>query len=463
VIRRTDRSSPSASGRPAGSRAAGVVAGGAPKRGALRGAVRGQVPRDLPAHCRGFRYPGIAVGVASPDPTHLAWLEEFLVPAFEKTDVGACDRWVVLDTDAARHATALARGAVSGKPAVACFAMDGAMISHPQWTGAEPGERTLFDEEYRAFYRIDGRTGHVQILAGGPPSLTRVAMMRVVRELAMTACLGHGGLLLHGAAFALGGLGVLLAGPKRAGKTTLLLHALQATGAAFVANDRVFAWSADGRLVLRGMPTVVTIRPETLAMFPRVVARARAGAYWHGRTLAESHHSGERRLALSAAGAATLTPAQLCRVTRVAPLAEATAWRLVFPRVDPTIAGIRLERLALGAVAQRLRETVFSAGAPDRISEAFAPPGLQLAADALDRRARELARRVPGYDARLGTGAYGNVGAAAALVAELTGRGAPPRRLAAVRRGAGPGSDGRGSFRRPRAIARSRGRSGFEL
>jgi hypothetical protein len=410
-------SSPGTDGqRPRGARARARVA---PRPGAARVAAGPAMPDGLPPHRRGFRYPGVTVAVASPDASHLAWLEEFLAPAFEVTDADGCDRWVVLDTDAVRYSSALARGPIPGARPVACFAMDAGILRHAEWAGGEPGERVLFDRDYEAFYRIDRRRGHVRVLASGRSSLTRVATMRVVRELAMTAVPGGGGLLLHGAALAIGHRGIVLAGPRRAGKTTLLLHALQAQGAAFVANDRVLARVSGRRVGLRGMPTVVTVRAETLAMFPAITARVRDGGYWHARTLLECDRTVERRLALSADGAATLTPAQLCRVTRVPPLAEVDAWRLVFPRVDATLAGLRLERLGAAAAARRLRAALFSAACPERVSEAFGAPRVVLDRAALHRRVSDLARRVPAYAARLGAGAYGGPEAVARLVADL--------------------------------------------
>ena len=156
-----------------------------------------------------------------------------------------------------------------------CFVLDGGTVCHPEWKGSGPDERILFDAHYQAFYYVERRSGHVRILATPRPNLTRIALMRVVRELAMAASLARGGLLLHGAAFAIGGRGVVLAGPRRAGKSTLLLHALQAAGALFISNDRVLARQGQDRVVLRGMPTIVNLRPGTLATFPAVVVPRR--------------------------------------------------------------------------------------------------------------------------------------------------------------------------------------------
>ena len=67
----------------------------------------------------------------------------------------------------------------------------------------------------------------------------RVALMRVVREYAMLYATQAGWLILHAAAVCVGGDAFVIAGPKRAGKTTLLLHALRNEQGAYVSNDRV--------------------------------------------------------------------------------------------------------------------------------------------------------------------------------------------------------------------------------
>jgi hypothetical protein len=169
------------------------------------------------------------------------------------------------------------------------------------------------------------------------------------------------------------------------------------------------------------MPTIVSIRPGTLVAFPAVAARIQARAYRHTRTLAESNPLAGNGRALSADGAASLTPAQLCEVTQAAPLREAGAWRVVFPRVSDSIAGLRLVRLDAETAAQRLRAAWFAAGSPGEVSEAFSGPDGVAGVDEadLDRRAAELTTRVPCYDAQLGVGAYGGASAADEFIARL--------------------------------------------
>jgi hypothetical protein len=175
------------------------------------------------------------------------------------------------------------------------------------------------------------------------------------------------------------------------------------------------------------MPTIVNLRPWTLATFPAVAARIQARAYHHSQTLAESGLPAGRRQALRDNGAASLTPAQLCEVAQAAPLSEAGAWRLVFPRVSDSIAGIRLEPLEAGTAGQRLRAAWFAADLPGRVSEAFSGPDGEAGVDeaSLHRRAAELTTRVPCYDALLGVDAYRGAAAADEFIAQLAGQTRP--------------------------------------
>jgi hypothetical protein len=94
--------------------------------------------------------------------------------------------------------------------------------------------------------------------------------MRVVRErltsvrASIEPCLD-----LHAAAFDTGGRAVIVAGPRRAGKTSVLCHALASGHAGLIANDRVFIRPVgDETMTAEGVPTLVSIRPATLSSWP---------------------------------------------------------------------------------------------------------------------------------------------------------------------------------------------------
>jgi Ser/Thr protein kinase RdoA (MazF antagonist) len=351
------------------------------------------------APARGYRYPGLTIRVESPEPAHLAWLDEFLTPAFARADGAAWDRRVTLDADRARHAETLARGPCPSGARPVCFVLDGRAVAHPEWQAGGP-ERIVFDQSYRAFYCVRPGGGDVRVLTDGGVARSRVALMRVVREVAMGASVEGGALLLHAAAFAAGERGIVLAGPKGCGKTTLLLHALAAGKTRFVSNDRVVVRvDDDGDALARGLPTMVAVQPGTLAMFPDVAARVRP--FRHHLTIAEAAAAA---LPARPARAASLTPAQLCDALGVSAQAEARLWRIVFPCVDPDGNGIRLEPLDRAGATRRLTAALFGAGAPGRVSEVFSPRGGHgvIGPAALHGICEELAARVPCFVARVG-------------------------------------------------------------
>lgn len=97
---------------------------------------------------------------------------------------------------------------------------------------------------------------------GGPPVF--LAGVRALRNVAATIWNARGGVYLHAAALDMGGEGILLLGPRRAGKTSQVCGLLARSGAAFISNDRALLFS-DGTLV--GVPVAVNLRAGTLKRF----------------------------------------------------------------------------------------------------------------------------------------------------------------------------------------------------
>jgi len=99
---------------------------------------------------------------------------------------------------------------------------------------------------------------------------------RLVRQAMSAQLLQHNALYAHAAAFVHRGVGVLIAGPKGAGKTTTLLAALRLLGGDFVTNDRLllrrnddsaigYAWPMHLRAdigTLRAVPGMSTFLPD---------------------------------------------------------------------------------------------------------------------------------------------------------------------------------------------------------
>jgi hypothetical protein len=234
----------------------------------------------------------------------------------------------------------------------------------------------------------------------------RSALFSVVRELATNHAQRAGDLLLHASVFAVDGRGVVIAGPKKAGKTTLLVRALHRGGAEYVANDRVLI-TAEACPRAVGVPTVVRLRRGTLDLFPALARSLDAAGYQHRLTLAEAADDPGPRPA-SPGGARRVSHAQLCRVMGVGARSECAIAALVFPRITEEPGEFALRPLARDEVVARLEGALFGARAGRSTSDVFVLPWDPPPPDGADiaERCRALADRVPGVECRLDADTY---------------------------------------------------------
>jgi hypothetical protein len=345
----------------------------------------------------GLEHDGARILVRADEPDHLSWLGRFLLPQFRCVDESVCEYEVRLSVDPERYATLLARGAAGGR--LEAFALDSVVVELPVWS-AEPDETMVFDETFRVFCSLGPDARTVLIVTPEADALALLFLMRVVRELAMNAARGNGRLFLHAAALELGGRGVIIAGKKAAGKTTLLMSLLRHPGARYVSNDRVLADTGRDPPMVRGMPTIITIRPGTLALLPTLRERLLAG----GDELRRSVADAANRFPSLDDERVFLTPAQLCSLIGVSALAEVEARSLVFPRVAPAVGTWRLEPLTSAAAAQRLRDALFG-GDVHKGSDLFrGPPAPD--ESTIARLVAELASKVRSFECLLGPGAH---------------------------------------------------------
>ena len=317
---------------------------------------------------RVFTYRGLAVSVEASESAALAWLEEFLIPAFALAEGVDPACHVALVDDECAYQDALRRTArVEGEP-IACFSLDSGLIRLPSWRWSAE-ERVIFDGDSQVFYLVNRDSSRIRVLADRPWASRRIAFMRVVRELATSHVWGGESLIVHGAAVAVGDRGLLIAGPKGAGKTSVLLHLLlHQPGTRFVSNDRVVV-DFEPAAVLRGMPTVATIKEHTLGLFPGLEARLRQRNYDARLTLDELKHG----FASSVRGAESrvgLAPVQLCAVVGAEMLGAAPAGALLLPRVNQDEEGIQVTPLSPRIAADAVRAHLVG-GAVPAVSEVF--------------------------------------------------------------------------------------------
>jgi hypothetical protein len=196
------------------------------------------------------------------EPDDVAWMRGFLGPWFEGP------------ADTVGHRLLVERGGdlaprPDGWGPVPAFTLDRGVASLP---GMVTGQGvTLDDEAVGASYVTD--RGRTLVLAAHGDLRARLGLLRVARELSWAAVEGADRVALHAAAFELEGGAFVVAGPRRAGKTTFLLAALHHLGAGLVANDCVSIRPGATGPVARGVPTVVRVRPGTCDLLPDVASR----------------------------------------------------------------------------------------------------------------------------------------------------------------------------------------------
>jgi len=303
---------------------------------------------------------GQAVTVQASRASDLEWLHENLVPWFQPLSLtgrapASRDCVIKVRVSPAEHARLRSRidpaGTVSGWMA---------FHGHPDATRPLVGDRTaIWDGELQLFYRHQPDTPEIEVLAGREQDATRVALFRLIREVATHGLVAQAALPLHAAALTLDGAGVLVAGPRRSGKTSWLLHLLRNPSARFLSNDRAFAQAfPGGECRLTGLPTIIGIRPESREL-------AGAGRFdgalgWRARrTLSESQTLPAESNPEISGGKLALSPAQFLHCIDRPGIDTATVRLILFPRMDPAIEGVRMQPLEPDEVTRRLSDNLF--------------------------------------------------------------------------------------------------------
>ena len=353
---------------------------------------------------------GFTIRIETADRADCEWLEENLAPGFCALATEPAARLVAKVVDPARYRRLLDRGPASPLTQITCFGFDGHGGACTMWNATPT---TLYDDELDVFYQLDGESRRVEVVTPSARPSTRIALLRLVREYATHHLAAEGAIQFHAAALGHDGRGMLIVGPKRAGKTSLLIHGLGEPGSTFITNDRAVV-SRDARdgWRLGGMPTVISIRPGTVELLPKSgFSDARR---WSARmTLSEALAATVDGPPASASRPLSISPRQLCHALGVGRVDSAPLRAIVFPRVDAGREGLHVERLSADEAGERLQShrlnpagTVFrsdlaGAGATTAAAEVLA--GLQ--------------QSIPAFECVLGKGAFSSGSSRSALSA----------------------------------------------
>lgn len=365
-------------------------------------------------------YDGIRVVVRASDADASTWLQEFLRPSFTFEEPGARPHrlpMVELVADDAAYEAESRRASGAGKE-MDCFRADGPTLRLPLWRESA-SERVFADRRNRAFYRMDVASARHQVLARPNDLAPRFAWMRLVRELVIARVLGRGDAVLHGAALRTDAGGLVLAGEKRAGKTTLLLNALRAGGASFLTNDRAVLRLVGDDVVVGGMPTVVSLRAPTLEDHPDTVKRLQGLRWDHRLALGEEPRPGARCAFPRPGTAIDLSPAQFAALLDVPMAGRGPLRAIAFIERSPRAGGITVRKLSAAEATVRLSSaTLFGEGRKES-ALASAEPN----ADGCAALLATVRERVPMFEWLVGDG--GHLGDLRCHIEETLGTGRP--------------------------------------
>lgn len=345
-----------------------------------------------------LKYGAHSIGVRAAV-TDLKWLQEFFYPSFEFTP--SCESSIEVSVrtnqDEYRDIENVCRSGAC--PMLDCFTLDGSFAAHPALVG--DGRLKIHDGRYRVGYDISNSGQKITVVRGAKSDRHRLALMRIIRELTTSAALAEGHIPIHGAAVYIDGQATLISGPKQAGKTSLLVHALLCHGA-FLANDRVFLSLDADAVSARGMPTIVKIRPGTLEFFPELRERFQQCTFHREKTLREC------AVATREFSSPNLTATQFCQLLNAPAIARAAVKQIVFPHINADLGGVRWNRLPSKHAATKLRRSLLRPSSPMRVSSVFSASEHRTVdyETQLQHQCREVSERVPCFDLQMGPNAY---------------------------------------------------------
>lgn len=334
----------------------------------------------------------------------LRWLRNFVEPQFAVRDIADPHETIRFVIDAREHAVLAARGPHPAGLTKACFTLDSGIVTGRVWDAGD-GAEVVFEEARDVFYRRRREeAGVIEIIAGRDTAQARVALMRGLREYAMLYASRAGWLVVHAAAVCIGDDALVIAGPKRAGKTTLLLHALCNERGAYVSNDRVAVHAGPSGPMVYGIPTIVSIRLDSTAWFAGLRRKLNGVRFDASAPPA----GGDRPRESPPTTAWSLSPWQLCDIVDAKSTAAARVAGFLFPQIDTSTADVTLVELGSEAACRTLQDAVFRSCPDDgmfRIQSNHPPADVDNAAIAHVSR---LTSAVPSFACRLGTAAYGH-------------------------------------------------------
>ena len=297
-----------------------------------------------------FAFAGAGVAVRSAVPGVLPWLREFLVPGFATLE-DRSDRDMPLVRILADQAAPMPWPL---EP-VPWVALDAGIDYAP---GARVGHGIAVQSDHWRT-RQDVHAGGVDIAGQQGDARLGLAAMRTVRELALVQSLRPGDVELHAACVQTEGRTIVLAGPKRAGKTTLVSR-LASVGAGIVANDRVILRPSGPGWEVMGVPSIVSVRRGTLRLLPDLFTTVPRAAHCVDLTLADAKRA-SLQYGTHRRGPLVLSPAQHAEQAGGRRVVGGSLAAIVVVSYESTLPDFSLEPMSMAQARDALPDVLFGA------------------------------------------------------------------------------------------------------
>jgi hypothetical protein len=132
-------------------------------------------------------------------------------------------------------------------------------------------QRFEFPSQYEPVRSVYANAAERRLVVAGPDDAWRALQaVRTIRNALRWDASNKGAVFLHGGLVQFGNIGVAILGPRRAGKTSLVLASM-IRGAAMIANDDVTVEEYGSSFVGRGWPRSVNIRIDTLLALTEIL------------------------------------------------------------------------------------------------------------------------------------------------------------------------------------------------
>ena len=357
----------------------------------------------MTCHSVNLEYSNRKFRVTSRDNDVLVWLVEFLCPQFHIAESEKFD--VEIHYELNDHEFDQLMGKQPKKrELLAAFILDTRVEYCINWSKRQDC-RVLFDYRNGIFFIINSKQPKVQVLVHSSKSTDpRTALMRVVREILIHNLDSADSSLVHSAAFLYKKSGIMIAGPKNAGKTSLLIHCLKANGSYYISNDRVFVCRLEDKFHLKGMPTVITISRETVNLF-RYLREAIKSEHYHHAYSTREILAGKFKPRDNNRSVYTLNQRQFCAATGTQAASGGLLSAILFPIISKHSDDFSVTRIGFELAREHLNESELARDSA-QVSSEFNILANPNRSGSYYRLASSIARTVPCFELKIGSRAY---------------------------------------------------------